>query len=460
MLGVMAAVAMTATAAWAAQAGGKDAKDGTKVFTAGDGSVTITVKTDANAPAKKPDGMKIEIREAGKETKESGQKVEQPGMHVKTIQVRPGVEMTGEAKVEAKAVAADGGWAGIHVTPVPAAVAAQLDLSGRGAMVANIAKGSPAEKAGLQRYDVVVAMDKGQAVENVEAFVTCIRSHKPGEQVELAVIRKGAKMPATLALAAPPPADAKVGYVYEQDADESWQDQLKFHKGLIRKGPQGWTMVMPEGGATAEGPVTIPLPPELLKAMPNPGYGDFFIARGGMGDAKKSFKVFKKTEGATIEVEGTLDGSIVVRRTGPGDKKTEAKFANAEELKQKDAEAFDLYKGVTTNKVPQGAGGGSDSIYFRPTIVIDGKAVSKEAAEKARQVEKELEKWLKEWSEKAKHESLEAREHIARAENGAINVTIHEDGDTAKLTFKGEAEMKEKAPKAFEAYQKLLKGGK
>ena len=168
----------------------------------------------------------------------------------------------------------------------------------------------------------------------------------------------------------------------------------------------------------------------------------------------------------------TLDGSIVVRRTGPGDKKTEAKFANAEELKQKDAEAFDLYKGVTTNKVPQGAGGGSDSIYFRPTIVIDGKAVSKEAAEKARQVEKELEKWLKEWSEKAKHESLEAREHIARAiepgqhydfgvaENGAINVTIHEDGDTAKLTFKGEAEMKEKAPKAFEAYQKLLKGGK
>jgi hypothetical protein len=484
MLGVMAAVAMMATAGWAAGETGKDGKDapeksGTKVFTAGDGSVTITVNTDANTPAKKPDGMKIEIREAGKETKEPGQKADQPGMHVKTIQVRPGVEVSGEATKEAltaarsimEAQAANGGWAGIHVTPVPAAVAAQLDLKGRGAMVANIAKGSPAEKAGLQRYDIVVLV-KGQDGKDVEGLVAGIRAHKPGEQVYLTVVRKGLERQVELTLASPPAPGSKVEYLYEQDADESWQDQFQMHKGLIRKGPQGWTMVMPEGGG-APGPVAIPLPPNLLKAMPNPGYGEFYIARGGMGDTKKSFKVVKKIDGTTIEVEGAADGGgIVVRRTGPGDQKTEAKFANTDELRQKDPEAFELYKSVTTTKAPQGAGGGSDAFYLRPTIVVDGKAVSKEAAEKARQVEVELEKWLKEWGEKAKHEGLEAREHIARAiepgrhydfqvaANGEIAVAIHEDGNTARLTFKNVAEMAEKNPRACEAYEKLVKGGK
>jgi hypothetical protein len=473
MLVVTAAVAMMATAAWAAGEAGKDGKEptskpGTKVYTSPDGSVTITVKTDANAPTARPGVVRSQVGEAGKEAKEPGLKAEpQPGIRVKTLRVRPGVVAGGEAKTEAYGAPAGGGWAGIHVTPVPAAVAAQLDLKGRGAMVANIAKGSPAEKAGLQQYDVVVA-DGGKPFENVEALVAGIRAHKPGEQVNLTVVRKGLERQVALTLAAQPPPGAQTDYLYEQDADESWQDQLKLHKGLIRKGPQGWSMELPQGGGTPEKPLTIPLPPELLKVLPNQGYGDFHITLGGTGGLNRSIKATKTTDGTTLDVEGAPDGGIVVRRTAPGGVKTETTLANAEDLRKKDPEAYELYKSVAASKAPRGGFGGYD-VLIPKTIVIDGKALNKEAAEKTRQVEKELEKWVKEWGQKAKLEVGEAREEIARAiepgthfdfqvaENGAIRVEIREEGNTVKLTFKNEAEMAKNAPKAHEAYLKLLK---
>ena len=59
------------------------------------------------------------------------------------------------------------GWIGIRIAPVSSELASHLKLKeGAGLMISNIVKGSPADKAGLGRYDVMLkvagkAIDKG-----------------------------------------------------------------------------------------------------------------------------------------------------------------------------------------------------------------------------------------------------------------------------------------------------------
>jgi putative serine protease PepD len=63
--------------------------------------------------------------------------------------------------------------------------------SGRdGAIVQEVASGSPAAKAGLEAGDLVTAVD-GQAIQNAGEMVARIRGHKPGDKVTITVQRDG-----------------------------------------------------------------------------------------------------------------------------------------------------------------------------------------------------------------------------------------------------------------------------
>jgi S1-C subfamily serine protease len=59
-----------------------------------------------------------------------------------------------------------------------------------GAIVREVASGSPAAKAGLQVGDLVTAVD-GKAVQDAGEMVASIRSHKPGDKVTITVNRNG-----------------------------------------------------------------------------------------------------------------------------------------------------------------------------------------------------------------------------------------------------------------------------
>lgn len=66
------------------------------------------------------------------------------------------------------------------------------------ARIRNVAPGSPAEAAGLDRDDVVVAVDKH--VVNLAGFIQAVSQHKPGDTVRITVIRMGElkEIPVTL----------------------------------------------------------------------------------------------------------------------------------------------------------------------------------------------------------------------------------------------------------------------
>jgi len=59
-----------------------------------------------------------------------------------------------------------------------------------GAVVQDVASGSPAAKAGLQVGDLVTAID-GKSVQSSAEMVAAIRDHKPGDKVSLTVNRGG-----------------------------------------------------------------------------------------------------------------------------------------------------------------------------------------------------------------------------------------------------------------------------
>ncbi len=101
-------------------------------------------------------------------------------------------------------------WLGVHtLTPVTKGLADYFNLGDRrGVVVGRVIEGSPAEDAGIQAEDIVLAVGgksitgtEGQLVEN---FVNRIREQDVGEQVTLAVWRDGKTKDVTVTLAPQP----------------------------------------------------------------------------------------------------------------------------------------------------------------------------------------------------------------------------------------------------------------
>jgi len=85
------------------------------------------------------------------------------------------------------------GWLGVQVQAIDEDLAKSLKLSdASGALVSNVAPGSPAEKAGLQPGDVVRAVD-GRPVGTSSDLSSRVASLGPGSRVALAILRDGAE---------------------------------------------------------------------------------------------------------------------------------------------------------------------------------------------------------------------------------------------------------------------------
>jgi hypothetical protein len=82
-------------------------------------------------------------------------------------------------------------WLGVALAEVTEQVANQLPIdSGTGLVVEHVSKDSPADKAGLQKYDVLVRLGD-QVLITPKQFQTLIANHKAGDEVEIVYYRKG-----------------------------------------------------------------------------------------------------------------------------------------------------------------------------------------------------------------------------------------------------------------------------
>ena len=93
------------------------------------------------------------------------------------------------------------GWLGVSVRDVTEQIAKAYGVgSTNGAMINDVFKGDPADKAGIKRGDVVVAIN-GENVKDANAFVQKVRTLAPNSVARLQVIRKGKKLNFSVKLA-------------------------------------------------------------------------------------------------------------------------------------------------------------------------------------------------------------------------------------------------------------------
>ena len=95
------------------------------------------------------------------------------------------------------------GWLGVSIgtEPINQDFQKALNLKSRkGALINSVEPGSPAEKAGIKRYDVVTEVN-GQAVESPTDLRMKIADIQPGTKVEIKLIRDGQEKTVTAAIA-------------------------------------------------------------------------------------------------------------------------------------------------------------------------------------------------------------------------------------------------------------------
>ena len=90
------------------------------------------------------------------------------------------------------------GFIGVQIQPVTNDIAEALGLKERkGALVAEVVRGGPAEKAGLKRGDAVVAVE-GQPIREPKDLSRRIAAFEPGKSVSLTVLRDGKERAVTI----------------------------------------------------------------------------------------------------------------------------------------------------------------------------------------------------------------------------------------------------------------------
>ena len=86
------------------------------------------------------------------------------------------------------------GWLGVQIQQLNSELAKQFNLPDeKGALLVEIVEGSPAEKAGLQRGDVIVEFE-GKKIEGPSQLKNMVAMTKPGQEAVLGIIRDGKPM--------------------------------------------------------------------------------------------------------------------------------------------------------------------------------------------------------------------------------------------------------------------------
>ncbi|MDH4101579.1 MAG: DegQ family serine endoprotease [Nitrospirota bacterium] len=160
------------------------------------------------------------------------------------------------------------GWLGVSIQEISPELAKQFKLKAlRGALVADVIAGSPAEKAGIKQGDVITTLN-GKEVDDVSQLRNNIARTAVGSRVKLGVLREGKEITIEVTIAELPKDIASRGEVEQPQDEENDMDVLGL-SGLqvhaltpeigqelgIRKGEKGVVVVevMQESPAEAAG---------------------------------------------------------------------------------------------------------------------------------------------------------------------------------------------------------------
>jgi serine protease Do len=114
-----------------------------------------------------------------------------------TIPINTAKNLLDDLKTKGKVVR---GWLGVAVQDITPEIADNLKLKeAKGALVGNVIKGEPAEKAGIKTGDIIIAVD-GQNIQDTHELLRTVAVIPVGKQVSVTVLRDGREKKITVAV--------------------------------------------------------------------------------------------------------------------------------------------------------------------------------------------------------------------------------------------------------------------
>ena len=96
-------------------------------------------------------------------------------------------------------------WIGIGVYTLDSSVASMYNLAvDKGVLITEVAKGSPAEKAGLKAGDIITKVEEKE-IASVDELLTLVNTYKVGQMVKITFWRDSDQKTASITLAESPP---------------------------------------------------------------------------------------------------------------------------------------------------------------------------------------------------------------------------------------------------------------
>ncbi|MDO5562113.1 MAG: Do family serine endopeptidase [Synergistaceae bacterium] len=199
------------------------------------------------------------------------------------------------------------GWLGVTVQPLTASLVESYKIpSKEGSIIADVQKGSPADKYGLKRGDVITAID-GKKIKNSQDVVFSVRNKLAGDKVLFEIFRDGKKTTINVVLGeieggktvkqskgaspketAEPKTATKMGItVAENSSDMMKRYSLKESKGLVvvdvERGSEGQALGIRQGDVILEvNKVTMNTVSDWNRTMPSKGRSlAMLVSRGG-----------------------------------------------------------------------------------------------------------------------------------------------------------------------------------
>lgn len=237
-----------------------------------------------------------------------------------------------EARVADEAGNPNRGWLGVYLGAVSTKDAQANGIDG-GVQILNVIKESPAEAAGLEKGDIVTAINGEPVTDGIGSLSKAIGDLGPGSDARISVIRDGQALELTATLGAPQ--HGRIELLHSPDVD--FANHFRFGPKVLRlqKSDDG-------SGFTFDHDFNWTQLPEALQGLENLN-AEFDLSFDN-GERKINIKSVENGEVLSISQED--DGPITVSRFTEGheDDAEAFEYVDAEALKAADEEAFELYE--------------------------------------------------------------------------------------------------------------------
>ncbi len=210
----------------------------------------------------------------------------------------------------------DGGWLGVSIGNVSEALADQLDLDGKGVIIQNVVEDSPADEGGLRAHDVILSINLEDVNGDVGRAIKLIKEKKPGDDVDIIVLRDGREKELRVTLGSREGRAGKFLWKFDRTPDAEVEDTIHTFGRIMRRDDDGeWVIEDLDDLRELKD-----LPKNLRMFIPKSGSRSTQIF---LNDGERTVKTRVERDGNVIVIERDGDGEITVSRVDEDGNETE-----------------------------------------------------------------------------------------------------------------------------------------